>query len=273
MDPAVGLLRSLPIIQPGKAPGMLQGVPIVEDFTAPHKHLAPVPDPLGSIPHNHYHGGAVSNQPNSRNCAYRRAKMASASPRQLPRKRRTTVWRPGEASTRSLGNSGTPVLTSWNGPRSELAREDGVGIPQATPQKATHHRMASGRGFHPFAGQQQHPGFDLLEWALLHRWQGRKRLGTRAPPALLTHLHAQHAAIHTQHHGWRSLPCGGTFPATVGMVSAHPFAITGGRLAQSLDYLPNAHGADFDAPQQPGPLRRQRVPLPPARPTGAPANR
>src|ERR1019366_6702808 len=35
--------------------------------------------------------------------------------------------------------------------------------------------------------------------------------------------------------------------------------ITGGRLAQSLDYLPNAHGADFDAPQQPGPLRRQRV--------------
>src|ERR1017187_7874026 len=56
MDPAVGLLRSLPIIQPGKAPGMLQGVLIVEDFTAPHKHLAPVPDPLGSIPHNHYHG-------------------------------------------------------------------------------------------------------------------------------------------------------------------------------------------------------------------------
>ena len=41
---------------------------------------------------------------------------------------------------------------------------------------------------------------------------------------------AQHAAIHTQHHGWRSLPCGGTFPATVGMVSAHPFAITDGRL-------------------------------------------
>src|ERR1017187_4996061 len=42
--------------------------------------------------------------------------MASASPRQLPRKRRTTVWRPGEVSTRSLGNSSTPVLTSWNGP-------------------------------------------------------------------------------------------------------------------------------------------------------------
>src|ERR1039458_5745389 len=116
MDPAVGLLRSLPIILPRQAGGMLQGVPIVEDFTAPHKHLAPVPDPLGSIPHNHYHGGAVSNQPNSRNCAYRRAKMASASPRQLPRKRRTTVWRPGEVSTRSLGNSSTPVLTSWNGP-------------------------------------------------------------------------------------------------------------------------------------------------------------
>src|ERR1035438_4398225 len=95
---------------------MLQGVLIVEDFTAPHKHLAPVPDPLGSITHNHYTVLAVSNQPNSRNCAYRRAKMASASPRQLPRKRRTTVWRPGEVSTRSLGNSSTPVLTSWNGP-------------------------------------------------------------------------------------------------------------------------------------------------------------
>src|ERR1035438_10274019 len=141
---------------------MLQGVLIVEDFTAPHKHLAPVPDPLGSITHNHYTVLAVSNQPNSRNCAYRRAKMASASPRQLPRKRRTTVWRPGEVSTRSLGNSSTPVLTSWNGP------------------------------------------------SFIHRWQGRKRLGTRAPPALLTHLHAQHAAIHTQHHGWRSLPCEGT---------------------------------------------------------------
>ena len=137
MDPAVGLLRSLPIIQPGKAPGMLQGVPIVEDFTAPHKHLAPVPDPLGSIPHNHYHG------------------VSRVQPAQLAQLR-------------------------------IQAREDGVGIPQATPQKATHHRMASGRGFHPFAGQQQHPGFDLLEWALLHRWQGRKRLGTRAPPALLT---------------------------------------------------------------------------------------
>src|ERR1039457_5421170 len=177
MDPAVGLLRSLPIIQPGKAPGMLQGVLIVEDFTAPHKHLAPVPDPLGSIPHNHYHG------------------VSRVQPAQLAQLR-------------------------------IQAREDGVGIPQATPQKATR-RMASGRGFHTLAGQQQHPGFDLLEWALLHRWQGRKRLGTRAPPALLTHLHAQHAAIHTQHHGWRSLPSGGTFPATVGMVSAHPFAITG----------------------------------------------
>src|SRR5438034_3300109 len=76
-------------------------------------------------------------QPNSRNCAYRAAKMVSASPRQLTRKRRTTEWRPGEVSTRSLGNSSTPVLTSWNWPswtagkggssnRAELARRMGI---------------------------------------------------------------------------------------------------------------------------------------------------
>src|SRR2546427_10109239 len=69
--------------------------------------------------------------------------------------------------------------------------------------------MASGRGFHPLAGQQQHAGFDLLELAFLDRRQRRKWLGALACPALLTHLHAQHASIHTQHHRWRSLPCGG----------------------------------------------------------------
>src|SRR5712692_8558132 len=57
-------------------------------------------------------------QPNSRSCAYRAAKMVSASPRQLTRKRRTTEWRPGEVSTRSPGNISTPVLTSWNWPSS-----------------------------------------------------------------------------------------------------------------------------------------------------------
>src|ERR1035441_5296553 len=51
-------------------------------------------------------------QPNSRSWAYRRAKMVSASPRQLTRYRRTTEWRPGEGSTRSAGNSNTPVLRS-----------------------------------------------------------------------------------------------------------------------------------------------------------------
>ena len=56
MNPAVGLLRSLPIIQSSKAPGMLQGVPKIQDFAAPYKHLGPIPDPLGSITYNDYHG-------------------------------------------------------------------------------------------------------------------------------------------------------------------------------------------------------------------------
>ena len=55
MDPAVGLLGSLPIIQPSKGPGMFHGVPKIQNLAAPHKHLGPVPDPLGSVTHDHYH--------------------------------------------------------------------------------------------------------------------------------------------------------------------------------------------------------------------------
>src|SRR6516165_12155137 len=50
MDPAAGPLRFLPVEQAGHAPGMLQGVPKVEDFAAAHKqgarfqiHSAPSP--------------------------------------------------------------------------------------------------------------------------------------------------------------------------------------------------------------------------------------
>jgi hypothetical protein len=72
-----------------------------------------------------------------------------------------------------------------------------------------------------------------------------------APPAMLAHLHAQHAAIHTQHHHRRSVLGGYVFTPAVGMVLAHRFAMAGGRLAQPLHGLPQAHGADFDPQQLP----------------------
>src|ERR1039458_8013252 len=116
MDPAVGLLRSLPIIQPGKAPGMLQGVLIVEDFTAPHKHLAPVPDPLGSIPHNHYHGVSRVQPAQLAQLRIQAHQGGVGIPQATPQKATHHRMASGRGSTRSLGNSSTPVWTSWNGP-------------------------------------------------------------------------------------------------------------------------------------------------------------
>src|SRR2546425_247309 len=126
MDPTVGLLRLFPVKQPGQVPGMFQGVPKVQDFAAAHKHRGPLPDPLGSdvcaplrnpgllarpgtcqksrisqrrtniVARFQIHSAPSPTitttvwgptQPNSRSWAYRRAKMASASPRQLTRKR------------------------------------------------------------------------------------------------------------------------------------------------------------------------------------------
>jgi hypothetical protein len=98
--------------------------------------------------------------------------------------------------------------------------EDVIRVSEAAYQKAAHYRMALG-------GQQQHARFDLMEVAFLHRRQGRKRLATGAPPALLTDLHAQHAAIHAQHHSGGSLLCGCPFTAAVGMVLAQPFVVAG----------------------------------------------
>src|SRR2546426_1096058 len=80
MDPTVGLLRLFPVKQPGQVPGMFQGVPKVQDFAAAHKHRGPLPDPLGSVADDHYYR-VGTDPPNSRSWAYRRAKMASASPR------------------------------------------------------------------------------------------------------------------------------------------------------------------------------------------------
>ena len=56
MDPAVGLLRSFPVSHPGEVPGILQGVPEIQDFAAAYKHLGPVPNPLGAVTHDHHHG-------------------------------------------------------------------------------------------------------------------------------------------------------------------------------------------------------------------------
>src|ERR1035438_5345356 len=82
-----------------------------------------------------------------------------------------------------------------------------------------------------------------LAWLCRRTWRD-------AP--LRTHLHAQHGAIYTQHHHRRCVLGGGPFTATVAMVLAQSCAIASGRFPQSLDYLPNAHGADFDSQQQPG---------------------
>ena len=49
MNPAVGLLRSFPVIRSGKVPGMLQGMPKIQNFAAVDKHRGAVPNPLGSI--------------------------------------------------------------------------------------------------------------------------------------------------------------------------------------------------------------------------------
>jgi hypothetical protein len=98
-------------------------------------------------------------------------------------------------------------------PMNPAVAEDVIRVSEAAYQKPAHYRMAPGRGFHALGGQQQHTRFDFMEVAFLHRWQGRKRLATRAPPALLTDLHAQHAAVHAAPQRveslvWMPLHCG-----------------------------------------------------------------
>src|ERR1017187_3532456 len=77
--------------------------------------------------------------------------------------------------------------------------------------------------------------------------------GAAYAPACPTCCHPHSAPRLAEPPVWRHLPC----DCRHGIGSSLRY--NRGRLAQSLDYLPNAHGADFDAPQQPGPLRRQRV--------------
>src|SRR5258708_39828822 len=101
-------------------------------------------------------------QPNSRNCAYRAAKMVSASPRQLTRKRRTTEWRPGEVSTRSLGKITTPVLTSWIGPPPPGARVEASPDPGAA-DGADAPACPTWRHLHPAPPPLVRPG-----WRRLH---------------------------------------------------------------------------------------------------------
>jgi len=54
-------------------------------------------------------------------------------------------------------------------------------LPQATYQKAAHHRMASGRSFHRSLGNSSTPVLDILESAFLHRGKGGRNLLTLAP--------------------------------------------------------------------------------------------
>ncbi len=56
VDPLIGLLRSFAVAQTGEVPGVLQGVPEIEDFATVDKPCGPVPDPLRPIAHDHHHG-------------------------------------------------------------------------------------------------------------------------------------------------------------------------------------------------------------------------
>src|SRR6202165_3146047 len=98
VDPLIGLLRSFAVAQAGEVPGVLQGVPEIEDFATVDKPWGPVPDPLRPVANDHYHG-------------------VGAQPAQFPQLRiepvedrigvtQTTdqeAARPGEVSTRSSG--------------------------------------------------------------------------------------------------------------------------------------------------------------------------
>src|SRR5712692_1426433 len=54
VNPSVGLHRTLSVTETRKPPGMLQGMPEVQDLAAAHKHAGPIPDPFGAIPEDHY---------------------------------------------------------------------------------------------------------------------------------------------------------------------------------------------------------------------------
>src|SRR5437016_5478000 len=104
MNPALGPLRSLSIPETSELPGVLQGVPKVQNFAVTGNiqvrfqiHSAPSPITTTMV--------CTPSHPSSCSCAQRWAKMASASPRQVTRKRRTNERRPGEVSTRSSGRT------------------------------------------------------------------------------------------------------------------------------------------------------------------------
>ena len=61
VHPTVGPLGSFTVAEAGKSPGMLDGMPEVEDFAAAFKQGGAFPDPLRAIAHDHHHG--VSSQP------------------------------------------------------------------------------------------------------------------------------------------------------------------------------------------------------------------
>jgi len=130
MNPAVGLLRSLPIIQPGKAPGMLQACQKsrisqrrTNIWVRFQIHSAPSPTITTMV-------FACPASP-VRGVGIQMAEDVVGIPRQLTRKRRTTEWRPGEVSTLSLGNSSTPVLISASGLLPQVARAEGSRSPGA----------------------------------------------------------------------------------------------------------------------------------------------
>ena len=50
--PPIGPLRALPVTKPSELPGLLHGMPEVENFASSFKHRGSPPDPLGAIAHD-----------------------------------------------------------------------------------------------------------------------------------------------------------------------------------------------------------------------------
>src|SRR5437870_2458962 len=95
--------------------------------------------------------------------------------------------------------------------------------------------MASGRGFHPLAGQQQHAGFDLLEKEEVARRPCAS--GAAYAPACPTCFHPHSAPPLAEPPVWRRLHC--DCPHGIGSTLRY------GRLPTRpiAGYVPNAHGA------------------------------
>src|ERR1035438_2066670 len=170
-------------------------------------------------------------QPSSRNCPYKRWKISSASPRQLTKKRRTTERRPGDVSTRSSGNSKTPVFTSRKWPSSTGGNGGNGSVP-----------VCRRRWLRTCMPDHGHVISLYLSGDKL------KRMECSGP-----------AAIHAQQHFSRSFAGASACAAAIGVIPAQPFAVIRNCLSQPLRHFPDAHRTDLHAQKQIRQTRRRSI--------------